>query len=125
MHPDAQRVAEMMAQGRKIEAIKLLRELTGMGLAEAKSAVERLEAGEPLPPFERGTARELPEDVRQLASTGHAIEAVKRLRERTGMSLKDAKELVDSVPLKLEAKRGGCGAGVLLLVAGLTTAILI
>jgi Ribosomal protein L7/L12 C-terminal domain len=34
-------VAELIAQGRKIEAIKLYRERTGAGLAEAKTAVER------------------------------------------------------------------------------------
>lgn len=34
-------VREAMARGRKIEAIKLYREATGCGLAEAKHAVER------------------------------------------------------------------------------------
>jgi hypothetical protein len=33
-------VAELLAEGRKIEAIKLYRERTGVGLAEAKAAVE-------------------------------------------------------------------------------------
>ncbi|MCT2398379.1 ribosomal protein L7/L12 [Novosphingobium mangrovi (ex Huang et al. 2023)] len=32
-----------IAEGRKIEAIKLLREATGMGLKEAKEAVEAME----------------------------------------------------------------------------------
>ena len=35
-------VRELAAQGRKIEAIKLLREETGAGLAEAKAVVDRL-----------------------------------------------------------------------------------
>lgn len=35
-------VEEAMRQGRKIEAIRLLRARTGLGLAEAKAAVERL-----------------------------------------------------------------------------------
>ena len=37
------RLIELIQAGRKIEAIKLYRELTGVGLAEAKDAVERLE----------------------------------------------------------------------------------
>ncbi|MCB9098502.1 MAG: ribosomal protein L7/L12 [Anaerolineales bacterium] len=44
-------LAEIMAYlqaGRKIEAIKRYRGLTGLGLKEAKEAVERLERGEPL-----------------------------------------------------------------------------
>jgi ribosomal protein L7/L12 len=36
------RIAELVASGNKIEAIKLYRELTGVGLAEAKSAVESM-----------------------------------------------------------------------------------
>ena len=37
------RVREAATAGRKIEAIKLLREETGMGLKEAKHAVEELQ----------------------------------------------------------------------------------
>jgi ribosomal protein L7/L12 len=38
------RLIELIQTGKKIEAIKLYRELTRAGLAEAKDAVERLEA---------------------------------------------------------------------------------
>ena len=38
---------ELIQTGQKIEAIKRYRELTGVGLAEAKDAVERLEQGYP------------------------------------------------------------------------------
>ena len=41
LSPEAQLLFQ---QGRKIEAIKLHREQTGLGLAEAKAAVERYEA---------------------------------------------------------------------------------
>ncbi|REK88826.1 hypothetical protein DY245_19355 [Streptomyces inhibens] len=34
-------IDELLAQGKKIQAIKVHRELTGSGLAEAKEAVER------------------------------------------------------------------------------------
>ncbi|CAM3732786.1 ribosomal protein L7/L12 [Occultella aeris] len=37
------RVAELLARGKKIEAIKVYREETGVGLKEAKDAVERFE----------------------------------------------------------------------------------
>lgn len=37
-------LSEMIFRGRKIEAIKLYRELTATGLKEAKDAVESLEA---------------------------------------------------------------------------------
>jgi ribosomal protein L7/L12 len=38
-------VTGLLQAGRKIEAIKRYREATGAGLAEAKTAVERIEAG--------------------------------------------------------------------------------
>lgn len=41
-------LAELVAAGNKIEAIKRYRELTGTGLKEAKEAVERMQAGEPV-----------------------------------------------------------------------------
>lgn len=42
--PDlAPQVQEALRRGNKIEAIKLYRELTGVGLAEAKQAIDRAE----------------------------------------------------------------------------------
>jgi ribosomal protein L7/L12 len=38
----AERIARLMSNGQKIEAIKLYRELTGAGLKEAKDAVEAI-----------------------------------------------------------------------------------
>ncbi|MFF8311044.1 ribosomal protein L7/L12 [Streptomyces lydicus] len=39
--PRMAEIDELLARGKKIQAIKLHRELTGSGLAEAKEAVER------------------------------------------------------------------------------------
>ncbi|MBI2191263.1 MAG: ribosomal protein L7/L12 [Planctomycetes bacterium] len=39
-----QKILEALAAGRKIEAIKLYREMTGLGLKESKDAVDKLEA---------------------------------------------------------------------------------
>jgi ribosomal protein L7/L12 len=41
---DDPRLIELIQAGKKINAIKLYRELTGTGLAEAKDAVDRIEA---------------------------------------------------------------------------------
>ncbi|NJN97033.1 MAG: hypothetical protein HC875_24520 [Anaerolineales bacterium] len=38
-------IRSLLQQGNKIEAIKIYREATGVGLAEAKAAVEAIEAG--------------------------------------------------------------------------------
>jgi hypothetical protein len=39
-------ITELLRQGKKIEAIKLYRETTGVGLAQAKDQVEAIERGE-------------------------------------------------------------------------------
>jgi ribosomal protein L7/L12 len=41
--PDLSAVRSLALSGRKIEAIKVYRELTGAGLADAKAAVEAME----------------------------------------------------------------------------------
>jgi ribosomal protein L7/L12 len=65
---DAQRNAVMgaLAQGRKIIAIKLYREATGVGLKAAKDAVEALEAGRP----ELATSSGRPDLAMRPASSG-------------------------------------------------------
>lgn len=40
---DDEEIRELIRQNRKIDAIKLMREKTGLGLAEAKDAVEAME----------------------------------------------------------------------------------
>ena len=97
---DYEHIADLIEQGRKIEAIKLLREATGASLAEAKEQVERLTAeaaGQPDPAEQHGLdTNGLPEDVLALARAGQKIEAIKLLRERNGIGLKEAKEQVDA-----------------------------
>ena len=97
---DYERIAELIEQGRKIEAIKLLRETTGVGLAEAKEQIERLTAeaaGQPAPAERPGLdTKGVPEDVLALARAGQKIEAIKVLRERTGAGLKESKEQIEA-----------------------------
>jgi large subunit ribosomal protein L7/L12 len=42
---DDEEIRELIRQNRKIDAIKLMRQKTGLGLAEAKDAVEAMEDG--------------------------------------------------------------------------------
>jgi ribosomal protein L7/L12 len=88
-----------LAAGRKIEAIKRYREATGAGLAEAKEAVELIEAGKPPKSDSNaslGEDRAL-HDVSDLVRQGRKIEAIKRYREATGLGLKEAKDAVDAL----------------------------
>jgi ribosomal protein L7/L12 len=119
-----QRAIELIAAGKKIEAIKVLREATGMGLAEAKQAVDQLESTGQAPAKSIASPTELPVEVVDLAKQGKTVEAIKRLRERSNLSLHDAKELVDRVPVDPGVRKAGC-AGLVLLGIGLSGALMV
>ena len=94
-------VKQLIAQGRKIEAIKLVRETNGISLEAAKDSVEAIEKHGRPTLGEMGMmstvrlAQELGNEVHHLVAQGEKIEAIKRVRERTGLGLKEAKDIVD------------------------------
>jgi ribosomal protein L7/L12 len=102
-----ERIVALAQRGQKIEAIKLVREHTGLGLAEAKRVVDRaVETGYlQLPPHTRGRldrpgplAKLNPHllgEAADLKRRGKAIEAIKLIREQTGLGLKEAKDVYD------------------------------
>ena len=89
-------LAELVRQGRTIEAIKLVREQTGCGLAEGKAAVDKLQRE--LAVQSAGDAKD---EIRELLRGGRKIEAIKVCRERTGVGLKEAKDAVDAIEAEL------------------------
>ena len=102
-------VTRLLIQGQKINAIKLYREQTGLGLREAKEAVDLVEKGLPVGSpelfrsqmssldVEKSTplAGEPDEAVRRLVLAGDKIRAIKLYREQTGLGLREAKEAID------------------------------
>jgi Ribosomal protein L7/L12 C-terminal domain len=64
----------------------------GIRLARLERKVDAL-----LKKFEVNPDAEVDADVLALVREGHRIEAIKRLRERTGVGLKEAKEYVDQL----------------------------
>jgi ribosomal protein L7/L12 len=91
-----------IAAGNKILAIKLYRDATGVGLAEAKEAVELIAAGKPPP---TGAAPSVSADAMQevsaLIAAGRKIEAIKVYRKAAAVDLKDAKDAVDALEARL------------------------
>jgi ribosomal protein L7/L12 len=87
-----------IAAGNKIAAIKLYRDATGAGLAEAKDAVELIAAGKPPPSGAAATpSADAAQDVSALLAAGKKIEAIKAYRTATGVGLKEAKDAVDAL----------------------------
>src|SRR5262245_26865056 len=93
-----QDVRRALGAGQKIAAIKLLRDRTGAGLAEAKAAVEALATGRPATLAARpDVSAELAGELRSLLHADRKIEAIRLFRERTGAGLKEAKDAVEAL----------------------------
>jgi large subunit ribosomal protein L7/L12 len=112
----------LVERGQMIAAIKLYRERTGTGLAEAKSAVEALAAGQPIerrnPEVDGISLDSLEGQVLVLLRARRKIEAIKIYRERTGVGLKEAKDAVEGLAVKHGINPGaGCAGMVLLIIA--------
>jgi ribosomal protein L7/L12 len=103
---DLAAIYELLARGNKIEAIKRVRELTGLGLKEAKDFVEAmppdgdstLPVAPPVAPQAHSIGEAELAEVRALLARDNKIEAIKRVRELTGLGLKEAKDFVDALP---------------------------
>ncbi len=90
-------IRQLLASGSKIAAIKRYREQTGGDLAEAKAAVESLDARGSLPERVRSDDSDPTDQIVSLLGRGEKIEAVKLYRDRSGCGLKEAKEAVERI----------------------------
>jgi large subunit ribosomal protein L7/L12 len=117
------RVLALVSDGRKIEAIKLYRDLTGAGLKEAKEAVEALERDGSAPsPRSASALRQessgADADVLDLLRAEQKIRAIKLYRDKTGVGLADAKNAVEALARANGLPGGepsaGCGGAAVL-----------
>ncbi len=89
-----------LERGDKIEAIKRLREATGLVLAEAKAVVEQ----HPRMGTTAGVAAdEVLQQVVAALQAGRLLEAIKLLRAHSGLGLKEAKNRVDALRRQVQA----------------------
>ncbi len=114
-------IGAALKSGNKIEAIKLCREASGMGLAEAKDWVEKLEASPEVMLPSAGELAGTLAPVAELLFKGEKISAIKLYRDQVkpGAGLKESKEAVEQLeaglraqhPEKFTAKaKSGCAA---------------
>jgi ribosomal protein L7/L12 len=87
----SQIVYNHIKEGRKIEAIKILREETGIGLKEAKEFIEKFE----LKNIPKQSSVQVSGLVLDELRKGSKIEAIKKYREETGTGLKDSKDIIE------------------------------
>lgn len=88
-----QDLRHLILQGRKLEAIQLVREQSGWSLQQAKAYVEQRQ--------DRRSASSLDPDIiaaaQQLMAERQKIAAIKLIRKHTGWGLKEAKEYVEGL----------------------------
>jgi ribosomal protein L7/L12 len=99
-------IAAALRAGRKIEAIKRYRERYGVGLKEAKDAVEAIQAGTPAPtptpietapaPIATAPGPSLQPELDLLIAKDQKIMAIKHYRDITKVGLKEAKDAVEA-----------------------------
>lgn len=90
-------VTAAIQRGNKLEAIKLLRNATGLGLKEAKDIVDRIGDKEP---FFLAPKASQPEDTARITSAlehGDKLEAIRLYREQNGVGLNEAKDAIDAL----------------------------
>ncbi len=91
--------------GDKINAIKIYRKETGVGLKEAKDAVEGmmvgLKASRTAGSDQAGERYVDPAELQHLISAGKRLQAIKYYRETTGVGLKEAKDAVDALTARM------------------------
>lgn len=89
--PDLQsRLRMLAAQGQKIQAIKELREATGLSLLDANNTVESIAAGDARPVPGAPSRSDLAYRARTLAAAGRQDEAVRLVVTETGMGAREA-----------------------------------
>lgn len=123
--PEAKAAAD---RGELIEAIKITRQITSLGLKEAKEAVDAYLHGA-TSTNSRGNVQ-IPLQAVSALHQGSLIDAIKRTREATGLGLKEAKEAVENYLAahpntneQFRAARGsGSGTARVMIIVGVIAA---
>lgn len=99
-----------------LEAIRLLRQRTGLSLNEASQAIDAYMSGKDVSITVTGAPpgmQAAQPSVTEALMRGDKIEAIKRMREQSGLGLKEAKDAVESMGAghKLAEQIGGLSPG--------------
>jgi ribosomal protein L7/L12 len=100
-----EQIRNLLNQDKKIAAVKLYREYTGVSLKEATDGVEKMATYAPTqfpePPQSLEPDSVLKNQIESLLAERKKIEAVKVYREATNCGLKEAKEAVERIQKEL------------------------
>ncbi|MHC4886569.1 MAG: hypothetical protein ACYTGH_15950 [Planctomycetota bacterium] len=93
-----QQILDALRVGHRIEAIRMLRQETGLSLADAKREIEEIERG--IPKAERGMDPELLDEATDAILEGRTIDAVRALRPLGNLGMKDARLFTEEIDVE-------------------------
>lgn len=104
-------IIDALQRGRMMDAIKLLRESNGLGLKDARDAAEHYLRGPTVIERPVGTTPSRfpvkpPSEVVSALQQGSKVEAIRLMRERTGLGVKEASEAVEAYQAQTQLMRG-------------------
>jgi len=96
---DVDRIKDLLKDKRRSEAVRLYMEQTGAGLKEATLAVGQIDAARDAQTINtaRGSFAVDLDEIERLTRNGQKLNAIKLLREQTGLGLKEAKDAVETL----------------------------
>ncbi len=100
-----------LQQGNTVEAIKLLRQSTGLGLKEAKDAIDDHLLGRSAAITPAASVGAFPPSVVDALHRGNKVEAIKLLRQHSRLGLKEAKDAVDAYQQEASTRTGSLSPG--------------
>lgn len=108
--PLPQNVRDAIERGNPVDAIKLLRQQTGLGLKEAKDLVDS-QVGGNVAKAARSWSGTLPASAAAALEQGNKVDAIRLLREQTGLGLAEAKAIIDAHSQRIVAERNVLSPG--------------
>ncbi|OYP30430.1 hypothetical protein [Rhodopirellula sp. MGV] len=123
-----ERVRQLVTEGKKVAAVRLVRERQRCTLREALDVVDSIECGEQVELGEQVNTLDDDEMDRVLDAIeqGRTLAAIKLYREATGRDLRESKEFVENLIRRMgsgspKSTSGGC-FGLLMIAASLAAA---
>ncbi len=104
-------VVAALRRGDAIGAVNLLRQSHGLGLKEARAAIDSLRGHHASNNAQRPAAGATPVAVISALKSGQKIEAIRLYRQHAGVGLKEAKDAVDAFEQGLAPRAGALSPG--------------
>lgn len=94
------RILTLISAGKKLEAVKMAKDLYGLSLQEAKNMIDSYRPGGNnwYTTMELNDTPEYTPDIIELINEGKTLDVILMLKDRYGLSAEDAKKMIDNYP---------------------------